>query len=129
MDVKAQRAAIADAAATVSSPRELAATAYAPGAIDPPFAYPSETDGNYHDDLDGSAGLVVSLRILTSRAEDRSGQELLDGYLASEGPTSVPAAIEAAVPSATVTGFSGYRMYEHAGVDYYGAELTVVVLA
>jgi hypothetical protein len=129
MDVKATRQAIADAAKTVASPRQLVATAYAPGAIDPPFAYPSDTDGNYHDTTDDTSGMVVTLRILTSRAEDRSGQELLDDYLASEGPTSVPAAIEAAVSTATVTGFSGYRMYEHASTDYYGAELTVVILA
>lgn len=133
LDVAAVRAAVAAAAATVTPPtgttRTLLATAYAPGAIDPPFAYPSETDGNYHETMDGAGGAVVTLRILTSRSEDQAGQALLDAFLASEGASSVKTAIEAAMPTANVTGCAGYRPYEHAGTTYYGAELTVVVLA
>lgn len=130
MDVKAIRQAVAAAAGTVVSPRRIAAHGYAPDSIDPPFAYPAGTDGNYHETQEGRGGLVVTLRILTSRSEDRAGQELLDDYLASEGATSVPAAIEAAAGiDATVSGFTGYRTFEVGGTDYYGAELTVVVLA
>lgn len=129
MDVKALRQAISAAAGNVTTPQRLHSYGYIPASIDPPCCYPADTDGNYHEDVQGSAGLVVTLRILTSTSEDKAGQELLDAYLASSGATSVKAAIEAAVSNATVTGFTGYRGFEIALNTYYGAELTVVVLA
>lgn len=133
MDVKAIRRAIAAACRNVDSPRQLEALHYLPGAIDPPFAYPAETDGNYNEAVGGVAGVVITLRVLTSRAEDQAGQELLDDYLASTGITSIKAAIEAdqtlggQCDFVTVTGWTGYRTYEIAAADYFGAELDVVV--
>lgn len=134
MDVKAIRVAVADGAANVSSPagyvRKLVAKHFVPdGAVDAPWCYPSETAGTYDETLDGAGGVVVTLRLLTSRSEDQAGQELLDAYLADTGASSVKAAIEAAMPSAAVTGFDGYRTYDVGGVLYFGAELTVAVLA
>lgn len=129
MNVKTIRQAISVAAGTVTSPVQLQSYGYIPESIDPPCCYPADTDGTYHEDTQGSAGLVVTLRILTSRSEDRAGQELLDDYLNSSGATSVPAAIESLVAGATVSGFSGYRLFEIATQPYYGAELTVVVIA
>lgn len=132
MDVAAIRAAVAAAAASVTPPtgttRRLIGYGHVPAAGDPPFCYPSETDGNYHETLDATGGVVVTLRILTSRSEDQAGQELLDAFLSDEGASSVPAAIEAAMSSANVSGFAGYRPYELANGTYYGAELTVVLL-
>lgn len=131
MDVKAIRRAVAAAARTVPG---LEASHYVPDRIDPPYAYPAATDGNYDETTDGAAGVVVTVRVLTSRAEDQSGQELLDAYLATSGATSVKAAIESdptlggLVDDLAVQGWSGYRLYEIAGTDYYGAELTVVIL-
>ncbi|HEU4422063.1 MAG TPA: hypothetical protein VFR67_05925 [Pilimelia sp.] len=137
MDIAAIRRAIAAASRTVvdASGARLEASHFVPDSIDPPFAYPAATDGNYDETTDLAAGVVVTVRVLTSRAEDQSGQELLDGYLADSGPTSVKAAIEAdptlggLVDDLAVTGWSGHRLYEIGGVDYYGAELTVVILA
>lgn len=113
----------------------LEASHYIAGPITPPFAYPAAADGNYDDTLDGAATAVVTVRLLTSRAEDQSGQELLDAFLATTGPTSVKAAIEsdaalnALVDDLQVSGWSGYRLYEIGGVDFFGAELTVVIYA
>lgn len=133
MDVGAKRAAVATAAASVTPPasttRKLLGYGRVPSQGDPPFCYPSETDGNYKEATNGVAGLVVTLRILTSRSEDEAGQELLDAFLSDAGASSVTAAIEAAMPEASVTGFSGYRAYDLAAGTFYGAELTVVVLA
>lgn len=132
MNVGALRAAVAAAAAAVTPPsgttRKLLGYGRVPSAGDPPFCYPADTDGNYKEAV-GAAGLVVTLRILTSRSEDEAGQELLDAFLSDAGASSVVAAIEAAMPEASVTGFTGYRPYDLAAGTYYGAELTVVVLA
>lgn len=132
MDVKAIRQAIAAACNGLpAGGKTLQSKGYV-FAGDPPFAFPAQTDGNYHDTADGNSGLVVTLRVLTSRAEDRSGQEMLDDLLAD---TSIKAAVEAdptlggECDDLSVTGFTGYQPFEVAGTDYYGAELTVVVLA
>lgn len=132
LDLGAIRAAIAAAAGTVTPPDGvLSLTGYAriPGRPELPCAYPAETDGNYKEAAGGVAGVVVTLRILTSRAEDESAQQALDAFLSYGSPASVATAIETAMPEASVTGFSGYRPYEIAENSYYGAELTVVVLA
>lgn len=122
MDVAAIRQAIATACRTVTG---LEASHFVPDAIDPPFAYPSDAEWTYHETTDDAAGAVVTLKLLTSRAEDQAGQELLDAYL-----SSVPAAIEASTSyDMTVASGSGYRLFDVAGIEYYGAELTVVVLA
>jgi hypothetical protein len=132
MDVGQIRRALADAAATVDPPdgtASLTAYGFSPGAPAVPAVFPTETTGNYVEGTNGTASLVVTLRVLTSRAEEEWGQQTLDAYLASEGVSSLPAAIAAEMPEASVVSFDGYRPYEHANGSFWGAELTVVVLA
>lgn len=137
MEPAAIRAALATAMAPVvgAGGRQLQSTGYAPDAVDPPWAYPASMTGTYDETLDGDAGMVVTLRVLASRAEDRAGQEMLDAFLAESGPTSIKASLEAdptlggLIDDLQTQGWDGYRMYEVAGTDYYGAELTVVILA
>lgn len=136
MEIKDVRAALAAACRTVvdSTGAALEASAFIADSVDPPFAYPVDAGGTYDTTLDGLADATVTLRVLTSRSEDQAGQELLDAFLASTGPTSIKAAIEAdptlggECSDLAVTGWSGYQPYEVAGTDYYGAELTVEVL-
>lgn len=132
LDVGAVRTALANAAATATPPdgtTKLAAYHFSPGAPAAPCVFPVDTAGNYKEAAGGAAGAVVTLRILTSRSEEEWGQTLLDAYLASSGASSVPAAIETAMPEASVLTFDGYRAYEHANGTFWGAEITVAVLA
>lgn len=137
MDPKLIRAALATALAGVTGfdGKLLQSTGYAPDAIDPPWAYPAGSTGTYDETLDGNAGVVWTLRLLTSRSEDQVGQEHLDAFLADEGPSSVKVALEAdptlggLVDDLAVQGWDGYRMFEVAGTDYYGVELTAVIFA
>lgn len=122
MDLADIRATIAAACRTVTG---LEASPFIPDSIDPPFAFPGQVEWTYHETVDEAAGAVITLKLLTSRAEDQAGQELLDALL---GP--VKTAIEAATGyDMTVSGGSGYRLVDAAGIEYYGAELTVLVLA
>lgn len=131
LDLGAVRAAVATAAGTVTTPDgvpSLVGYARMPARPELPCAYPAETDGNYKEAAGGVAGVVVTLRILASRAEDESAQQALDAFLSYGSAGSVATAIETAMPEASVTGFSGYRPYEIAENSYYGAEITVVVI-
>ena len=131
MDVGAIRTALATAAAGATPPSgttKLASYGFSPGQPAVPAIFPVETTGNYKEGT-GAAGMVVTLRLLTSRSEEEWGQALLDAYLSTGTASSVPDAIEAAMTTASVASFDGYRSYEHANGSYWGAEITVVVLA
>lgn len=131
MDPGAIRTALANAAATATPPQDTQALAsydYTPSAPAVPSVFPVDTDGNYKEAV-GAAGAVVTLRILTSRSDEDWGQLVLNAYLNSTGASSVVAAIETAMPEASVLTFSGYRPYEHGNGSFWGAEITVAVLA
>lgn len=137
MDPAAIRTALATALRTVvdDAGAQLEASPFAPDALDPPWAYPGQMVGEYDQTMGGLSGLTVTVKVMTSRAEDQRGQELLDAFLADAGPTSIKAAIEAdptlggECADLHVAGWDGYQTYEIAGAEYYGAELTVVVYA
>lgn len=77
----------------------------------------------------------VKVRVYASRADDRAGQDKLDGYLAGSGSGSVKAALESdrtlggVAQTLRVTDVDGYGVYEVAGMQYVGAEFTVTVWA
>lgn len=138
MDVAGIRAALAAAAATVTPPTgylALSAYAFQPGAIAAPAVYPTETDGVYDETVDGAGSLAVTLRVLTSRSEEEAGQQYLDALLVDSGAGSLKVAIEAdptlggLVDDVHVRDFAGYRTYDHGANSYWGAELTVLVMA
>lgn len=132
MDIGAIRTDLAEAAATADPPdgtRQLMAYDHQPGRPDVPAVFPTETTGNYKEAANGVGGAVVTLRILTSRAEEEWGQHLLNAYLNSSGVSSIVVAIETAMPEASVMTFDGYKPYEHGADSFWGAEITVVVLA
>ena len=77
-------------------------------------------------------------RVLTSRADDEAGQDLLDAFLSPGGARSVKAAIEGTPGIAQTLGgvcddvhvrrAQNYGLFEHAGIHFYGAELVVHVI-
>ncbi|MER5882716.1 hypothetical protein ABT160_02690 [Streptomyces sp. NPDC001941] len=142
--MSAVREAIADAARAVTMPvgtRKLTSTGYVPDEVNEPCFFA----GEYSVDFDKAMGRAldeaeITCRVLVSRADDKAAQRLLDRMLSGSGPGSLKQAIEAArgapgeyalgglAHDLRVTRIQGYRWYEHAGVDYVGAELTIKVI-
>ncbi|NUP16563.1 MAG: hypothetical protein HOZ81_10740 [Streptomyces sp.] len=145
MQISPIRDAIADAVrAGVTMPTgigKLTCTGYVPDAVVTPCFFVGEVDVNY-DQAHGRGmdELLITCRVLASRADDRSGQRILDGMLSGAGPASLKVAFEAArgAPGELALGgladdihlqrVQGYRWYEHAGASYVGAELAVKVI-
>lgn len=138
------RAAIAEAAAAVVLPagiRKLTALGYTPDAVAEPLffvgEYTVEYDKTFGRGLDEAE---FTCRVLASRGDDKAGQRLLDALLSGAGPASLKQAIEAArgAPGEAALGgladdlhvvrVQGYRWYEHAGVQYVGAEIIIRVI-
>ena len=104
--------------------------------VETPSAQVGEVEIEYDKTMGrGVDELTFKIRVYASKADDRSGQDKLDGYLKGSGATSVKAAIEGdrtlggAAQTLRVTGVSGYGVYEVAGTQYVGAEFTVTVWA
>lgn len=84
----------------------------------------------------GRVAITFPVRAYISRSSERAGQDAMDAYLASSGPDSFMAAIEAdrtlggTVESAQVSNLSRqYGTYVVGGIEYLGFELEVEVLA
>lgn len=75
--------------------------------------------------------VLVTCRVYTSRADDRSGHALLKQLLGARGAGSVKAALEAdrtlggLVEALQVERVRGYGVYEVSGTNYYGARFDV----
>ncbi|MCX4752894.1 hypothetical protein [Kitasatospora purpeofusca] len=144
MQIAAVRAAIADAARTVTLPagtRKLTATGYTPDSVTEPHFFTGEVAVDFDRTMGrGVDELEITCRVLVGRGDDRAAQAVLDALLSGAGPASLKAAIEAArgAPGEPALGglahdlrverVQGYRWYEHAGVQYVGAELTIRVI-
>ncbi|MDX8050405.1 hypothetical protein SK571_13520 [Lentzea sp. BCCO 10_0798] len=138
MDVEAVFEGLAAAAATITG---LRTQPYVPDAVSPPVFFPAELDIGYDKAFGGGMqDFTVTCRVLVSRADDRSGQKKLQGYLAAAGTTSIKAALEGTRTQAAgalggachdlqVKRASGYGYYEHpSGLFYLGAEFEVYVI-
>lgn len=130
-NVKAIRAGLATRLATTG----LRAFATAPGQIVPPAAViiPNRPAVIFGVTMDGETTINLLAIVLLSAANDASGQDLLDDYVASSGALSVAAAVQAD-PSlggtcefAVVTQVATYGVINYAGQDYMGASFTVQV--
>lgn len=145
MQISAVRYALAAAARSVATNEggvpEVTCTGYVPDAVTAPHFFV----GEYTQEFDkamrrGMDAVEFTSRILVGRADDRASQDLLDRMLSGSGPASLKQAIEAArgAPGEPALGglaadlhvprVQGYRWYEHAGVDYVGAELIIKVI-
>lgn len=122
-------------AARLSTIAGLRAVAYAADRVSPPAAVVALGSIEYDATFSprGVDVYTLTVRIYASRADDRIGQDKLDSYLAASGANSIKLAIEAdktlggIAETCRVLGVENYGAYEVAGVDYYGADLTVTV--
>lgn len=125
-------------AAACLSIADLNVYGFVPDSVTVPCVFAAEADVTFDRHSFNGQGdeALVTLRVLVSRADDKSGQAELDSYL-GRGTKSIKLAIEAArgAPGeAALSGacddlrvikVQGYRLYEHNGTDYYGAEFVV----
>ena len=133
MDIQAVRDGLANNADAIT---DLTALGYAPNDAQPPLFYVGDVDIESigFGRATGREKLTITCRVLTSSADDKTGQQLLAAYLKGSGPTSIIAAIEAdktlggKCENLQVVRRSGFRKYPLGSNDYFGAELTVEVL-
>lgn len=130
------RQGLADAVDVIDG---LHAFGYLPDSIDPPVFAAGEVQINWDQVEEGGWDeFVVTCHLYTSTADDRSGQKLLDRYLARNGDDSIKQALEAdktlggacqTLHVQRATGYGKYRIasLEQPEVRYYGARLNVRV--
>lgn len=113
---------------------------YTPGSVVVPCAYLAEVEIEPNTTFRGEDDLTFTLRVLTSAADDESGQDLLDEYMSRTGERSIRAALETArgangeyaldgaADDLNVTRGGAYRQYTEGGSVYFGGELTIRVI-
>lgn len=114
----------------------LRASNYAPDRVSVP-AYAIELASLNYDQTFGRRVNEVpfTVRIYTSRADDKAGQDRLDAFIDPTGAVSVKAAIEAdttlggVAETCRVVSLDNYGVYEVGGTAYFGAEFSVSVWA
>lgn len=138
MNLRAVRQALADAVSVIPG---MSCYSFVPNAPNVPAFMVCETDVAYDRHSFGGTGdeATVTCRILVSKADDMEGQAALDQYL-GRGDYSIKLAIEAArgapgeaaldgaADDLHVIRLQGYRIYEHFGDEFYGAEIIVRVI-
>lgn len=128
-NVKAIRVALADRLATTG----LRAFPNAPGAVSPPAVViiPNRPAVLYGQTMDGETTVNLLAIALLSAANDASGQDLLDDYVASSGTKSIAAAVQAdpslagTVEYTIVTQVATYGVVNYAGQDYMGGSFVI----
>jgi len=113
---------------------------YTPGSVVVPCAYLADVEIEPNTTFRGEDDHTFTLRVLTSAADDESGQDLLDEFLSRDGSRSIRAALETArgangeyalggaADDLNVTRVGAYRTYTEGGGTYFGGEITVRVI-
>jgi hypothetical protein len=119
---------------------ELTCLEYVPDRVVPPVGYCADITIDYEGvdaTFGGDSGVLVVWRVLTSTADDKSGQALLKKFMASTGPTSMRAALLSArgAPGVAALGgacddyhvrrVQGHRVYTVGTERFFGAEWLV----
>jgi hypothetical protein len=135
VNVRSIKKGIADAAAAVEG---LNTYAFSPNAVEVPCLHPGEVEISYHETYGGDVELTVMVYLLTSSADDESGQALLDEFLSVGNSRSVIDAIEGTPGHPQTLGgicddlyigqATGYQMYGVGEKRYYGAKIPVRVI-
>jgi len=128
-NVKAIRAALATQLSTTG----LNVHATAPGQVVPPIGViiPNRPAILYGQTMDGETQVNLLAVVLVSAANDLTGQDLIDDYVASSGTKSICAAVQAdstlagAVEFAIVLQVSSYGLVEYSGQQYMGCSFLV----
>jgi hypothetical protein len=128
VDLVRVRAGLATAAGRIDG---LNATPHAPAAVSAPAFYPGESEIDYDQTFAaGVDDMTITCYLLTSIAEDRDGQALLDEFL-GRGEKSIKAALEfdrtlgGACSDSCVRKMRGYRQYGSGTDTFYGAQIIV----
>lgn len=135
-DPAAVRQALADAV-TAGPSGDYAISAYSriPDVFEAPAFIPVQFEGDYETDTDGSVDLVLTCRLAVARGESGAAQAMLDTYLSNGDANSIVDAINAdstlggVVDDLKVSGFDAYRLFDWGGATWWGAELTIEVMA
>lgn len=135
--ISAVRTALAAAIAAGTSIRTASVV---PGQVSPPIAVVRPTRGQfaqYQQSMDPLAesalDLTFDIVVIVSAGSDRAGQAALDGYLSTDQPTSVWAAIQndptlgGTVSYAYIDRGTAYGLMEYNGVEYLAATLMCIV--
>lgn len=138
MDIALVRTRLAEAVSTITG---LKTFSYVPDSMPEPAFMVGEVEIEFDRTFGrGQDEMTVTCRVLVSRADDRSGQSKLDGYLAGSGLLSIKAALEAArgAPGSPALGGAcddfrvervlGYQVYTVGDARYYGADFIVRVI-
>lgn len=142
MDISNIRKQLAHAASAVSLPSaSLTCTGYIPDGVNVPCLFIADYVIEYDKAMNRALDTITfTARVLVGRADDMSGQASLDAMLSGAGPSSLKLAIEEARGPAgspalggyahdlRVTRVQGLRLYEHAGTQYLGAEISIDVI-
>lgn len=105
--------------------------------VNPPAAVimPQPAQSLRFDTLGGGISYLLRVVVLTSYTEDASSVALMNSYLATKGPLSVSAALQAnptlsgAVEYANLETSRGYGLSDWAGQTYLMAQFLVTVMA
>lgn len=123
-------------AANINTIPGLNVTAHVADRISPPAVVIGEVSIEFDKTMGrGLDEISLTARVYVGRADDRSSQDKLDGYLAGSGALSIKAAIESdltlggAAETLRCATATGYGVYEVAGMQYVGAEFPVTVYA
>lgn len=119
----------AAAASQLAAQTGITAYGYAPGQPNPPMiiVIPGNPVITYGVTLDGEVNMNLRIVALASAANDDTGQLAVNGYIATSGTTSVPAAmladptLGATVEFAEVTTVTQYGLIDYSGQQYFGA--------
>jgi len=131
----AVRAALAT---TLTAQIGLRATANRFAQVNPPMAVIMPVTGSfarYSVDFGGDVEYTVRAIVLVSEGDSLSGQDLIDGYVATTGSSSIWAAVKAdptlggVVSSAAVMEATAYGLMNFSGIDYLAAHFIVSVYA
>lgn len=141
MDLQAVSDGLAAQAAKVTCSPPLNTAAHTPDGVAEPMAFVAEIDIDF--DKAHNRGLdevMVTMRVLVGRSDDKSAAARLNGLMSGEGSGSLKATLEAGrgAPGQPALGgacddfhvqrWQGHRWYEHAGVTYLGGELKIRVI-
>jgi hypothetical protein len=127
------REAIGARLATIA---DLNVSATVVGQITPPCAIvapAAEGAVDYDTSMSGTTDYNLVITLFVSRADDPSGQNTLDAYVDPTGTSSIHAAVNGTlgglVDDANVGRASRYGNFNYAGIDYFGCEFPVQVMA
>ena len=104
-----------------------------PGSITVPAAVVRRRTTTYGVTMDGADDTTYGVTVFVSFANTDVGTAALDDYLAPDGASSIPAAIDddptlgGVVDFAHVASAEGETVRNYAGIDYLSAELVIEI--